>query len=330
MKKAEKALAYWYSGCSGYVQICRKGDFHLGFLSIDCLDPQEALEFELDQAFLGHPDVFMSVCTIKSPSRRHDNASDIPGIWVDLDFKNFKGGEAEAEELLKRFPHKPSLVIHSGGGWHCYWKFRFPQKPNDDVLFLLRHVTGLVTADPAPAHFAALLRLPGTANSKYIVGSGGEDPVFARVKIDLERSTWGTYIFEELFSVVKDIPRETKLGYSSANTVEDFSLPRPLVNIPEKFNRLLLENEKVRKTWEGDRPGLRDQSRSGYDWSMTCLLVYRGYTEEEILRILLEMPSGKGKEKGIPYLMNGIQKARQEKERCRVEPIRVTHRNRIS
>jgi len=232
-----------------------------------------------------------------------------------LDFRKFGGAEAGALEHLKHFPFEPSFLIRSGGGFHPYWKFSSPQRPNNDVLVLLRRVTDLVGGDPAVAHFAAILRIPGTLNSKYaVVGPPG----FVKVKID-PRSTGRRYSFGDLFGAVKDCP--VCKGYSLNVGVEDYPPPpSPLSEIPEKFYALLRGNEKVRRTWEGRRPDLRDQSRSGYDMSMTAQLVHQGYSDEEILTVLMDMPSGKGGAGRIDYFMHGLRKVRQEMNEGENEP----------
>src|SRR5688572_30579954 len=49
-----------------------------------------------------------------------ENCSFIRAIFADLDFKPFTS-EADALGALDGFPLDPSMVVHSGGGLHCYW-----------------------------------------------------------------------------------------------------------------------------------------------------------------------------------------------------------------
>ncbi|MFH1680732.1 MAG: phage/plasmid primase, P4 family [Candidatus Eisenbacteria bacterium] len=62
--------------------------------------------------------------------------------------------------------------------------------------------------------------------------------------------------------------------------------------IPERFHALLETDEKVRLTWNGERPDLSDSTRSGYDMAMVSLLHNQGFAPEEIIPIVLSMPSG--------------------------------------
>ena len=145
--------------------------------------------------------------------------------------------------------------------------------------------------------------MPVTLNSKYEQ---------TRVEID-PRSSWKTYSFEELLYFV---PKGAYPVGSCSNGSEGTNAPHPepLPTIPEKFRKLLKEDQKVRDTWEGNRPDLWDQSRSGYDYSMTRMLVNRGYADSEILAVLREMPTGKGEEGTIAYFMHGINKVRRGRE----------------
>jgi len=300
----ERFFVEWFSGCSGELFYCTKRNFHGQFARIRASSsgiPQNVGLANLT----GGPDYYFAPSTFQSADRRKDNAQNIPGIWGDLDFRKFRGGEAEALEHLIHFPFEPSFLIRSGDGFHVYWKFSFPQRPNNEVLVLLRQAANIVGGDASVAQFAALLRIPGTLNSKYAVS---DRPGFVEVTMD-PRSTGRRYSFEELFDAVKDRP--LNISYSLNVGVEDYPPPPPpLPKIPEKFYALLKETEKVRRTWEGRRPDLRDQSHSGYDMSMTAQLVNQGYADEEILTVLMNMPSGKGGAGRIGYFMHGIRKAR--------------------
>lgn len=52
------------------------------------------------------------------------NCHELRALFVDIDFKAIP--EAEARGRLDRFLLKPSFVIASGGGLHCYWLLHEP------------------------------------------------------------------------------------------------------------------------------------------------------------------------------------------------------------
>ena len=292
----DSLFAFWFERCRGFVHICSSRNWPGLFLEIPAHCPGDPLEPHF-KGVSGLSDFFFSTCTFKSERRCKDNVKDIPGVWADLDFKRFEASMEEAEERLRRFPFEPSILVSSGGGWHAYWKFDQPQKPSEDSIRLLKYFTEVLGCDPAATHHAQLLRVPGTLNSKYEQ---------TRVEID-PRSSWETYSFEELLYFVPKGASPVATS-NSPNVGKKAPHPEPLLTIPEKFHKLLEEDQRVRKTWKGNRPDLWDQSRSGYDFSMTSMLVNRGYTDAEILPLLREMPSGKGKEGTIAYFMHGLAK----------------------
>ena len=71
---------------------------------------------------------------------------------------------------MKSCPCQPSIVIASGGGWHCYWLLKEPLDLSTERNEAYRHLQGLAAAvggDPASAEPARILRLLGTVNHKY-------------------------------------------------------------------------------------------------------------------------------------------------------------------
>jgi len=111
-----------------------------------------------------------------------DSVNEIPSLHVDIDLKDIDDSKAEVIRKLKtllRLP--PSFINDSGNGCHAYWKFREPiildqdtsaagrknrQKEISRVDDALKLLCDLVGGDIKPAHTAALMRLPGSHNSK--------------------------------------------------------------------------------------------------------------------------------------------------------------------
>ena len=94
----------------------------------------------------------------------------VPGLWVDIDVKNV-GKEREVIDLIGRFEHKPSIVVKSGGGFHCYWLFKELEdvEIEGDREVFEAYLGGLADAlggDRAVADVARILRVPGTYNHK--------------------------------------------------------------------------------------------------------------------------------------------------------------------
>src|SRR5574337_773327 len=98
------------------------------------------------------------------------NCGELYALYCEIDFKGIP--ESEARALLERFPLKPSIINHSGGGLHCYWLLREPlnlQDPEDRgrAYSLLRRLAVALGGDMNSAEPARILRIPGTLNHKY-------------------------------------------------------------------------------------------------------------------------------------------------------------------
>lgn len=92
-------------------------------------------------------------------------------LYADFDAKDF-GSKQVAAEHIKQLDHKPSVIVDSGGGYHCYWLFResfiLDSLLKEEIAKSLqeRWVT-YVNGDKAVHDLARILRVPGTLNYKY-------------------------------------------------------------------------------------------------------------------------------------------------------------------
>ncbi len=114
---------------------------------------------------------FFCASTIKPGSpRKKEFALEMPGLHVDTDFKNIDLEPVEIEKRLRDLPLVPSRMHHTGNGIHNLWNFRTPILLNEDTLprieTVLRKMANFLGSDPLVAHVVALLRCPGSHNSK--------------------------------------------------------------------------------------------------------------------------------------------------------------------
>src|SRR5687768_7339661 len=101
---------------------------HVGYCELRAL-PSTAQVFarvgdvETVAAFLDahqHENTYCGVATRRSPAKGTlENCAELWTLFVDLDFKTL--AEPTARDRLAAFPLPPTLVVHSGGGLHCYW-----------------------------------------------------------------------------------------------------------------------------------------------------------------------------------------------------------------
>lgn len=110
----------------------------------------------------------------------------IPGLWLDLDVrgpghkgKDLPANVDDALDLLDELEYSPSIIVHSGGGLHCYWVFKEPwvfddSQEREEAASLVAAWQGHIR-ERAKARgwnldntsdLARVLRLPGTLNHK--------------------------------------------------------------------------------------------------------------------------------------------------------------------
>ena len=138
--------------------------------------------------------------------RKDDVTAELEQIVVDLDLKNIKQSRDEVLQCLRQLALSPSEIRDSGLGLHAVWRLK---EAVDDEAGLsqaesvMRRLVELLAGDPAPAHRAALLRRPGTDNSKQ-----GE-PQPCRI-IEASDGEFDIIEFEDLFDLYGDRPLLTR------------------------------------------------------------------------------------------------------------------------
>jgi RecA-family ATPase len=104
-------------------------------------------------------------------SRCLDNVERVERLFWDIDHKDLLATPEEVDDKLLQLPVEPTMVTDSGGGRHIYVDLNEPIEADDTEMLervreLQKVVAGCLSADPAPAHPAALMRWPGSHNSK--------------------------------------------------------------------------------------------------------------------------------------------------------------------
>lgn len=98
--------------------------------------------------------------------RNKANVAEITFIHADVDLKSVVQTLDEILAAVRALPLPPSIIIHSGNGLHLYWLL---SEPTDDLAaaeIMMRQMADVVGGDLQVAHYAALMRLPGTHNTK--------------------------------------------------------------------------------------------------------------------------------------------------------------------
>jgi len=120
--------------------------------------------------------LYICVSTIKAGmARKKDGVAEICFLFADIDFKDIIDDRETVVRRLKSLKHPPSIIVHSGNGLHCYWLFNESLTVNvidgaetiERVEAALKLLCDMVGGDQSVTQVAALMRLPGTHNSKH-------------------------------------------------------------------------------------------------------------------------------------------------------------------
>jgi hypothetical protein len=115
---------------------------------------------------------YFGVATRDGEGGKKENIVQNPALWCDVDFKDTPADRLK--ETAKNFPFKPTVIIHTGGGYHLYWVLREPVGPESiDILENVnRRIAVALGGDLNACDASRILRIPGT-------GSGGCRPGFS-------------------------------------------------------------------------------------------------------------------------------------------------------
>jgi RecA-family ATPase len=114
--------------------------------------------------------VFYCVGILKPGATRRcrEELAAIEGLHFDIDYKDISEPPDEIERRLRRLS-LPTTLRRSGGGVHVLISLKEPATDGPEIErteAALKRLTAYLCADPAPAHPVALLRYPGTHNTK--------------------------------------------------------------------------------------------------------------------------------------------------------------------
>lgn len=150
--------------------------------------------------------VYFTCSTMMARKRNKEEVAHINSLFVDLDFKGIVEDRKTIEAVLRELKLKPSVVVMSGNGLHCYWLLDKPAEAEHATSCeeLMRRMSTGLAGDLATNEVSRVFRLPGSHNSK-----NGE---WKEVAVIDSLSTWKTYSYaalDECFSALADNPRLT-------------------------------------------------------------------------------------------------------------------------
>lgn len=110
--------------------------------------------------------VYFGACPRKSDGKEDRKAKGVacvPGFWTDID--------SDTPDILQRlrgFTKPPDHIVHSGHGYHAYWRFDAPVDPTAALKAKLKILGRVLGADPSVAEVARVMRVPFSWNRKRL------------------------------------------------------------------------------------------------------------------------------------------------------------------
>ena len=212
----------------------------------------------------------------------------------------------EALEAINGFEYEPTLIIHSGGGFHCYWVLSNPVNVKETGVTKIESIniklSALVGGDKGTQDISRVLRIPGTYNFKL---SGNPRTVTIVVN---SGKTYDLDNFKDLVAPdVKsiDLPQERKLTRAEMADENETSIPAEIDRLPV--------SERIRNLIRYGNDGTY-ASRSDADFAVILALTNCGRSESDIKQVFLTYKIG---EKYLEhpsrdeYLKYSIDKARK-------------------
>ena len=111
--------------------------------------------------------LFFCVSTLEVGAwRKKDNVAEMPILHVDIDLKDVTLTKEEVIDRLKALPWPPTRIHGSGNGLHGYWVLDKASTDVPRVESALKKLAGILAGDNMVTHAVALMRFPGSHNTK--------------------------------------------------------------------------------------------------------------------------------------------------------------------
>ncbi len=208
----------------------------------------------------------------------------------------------DALAAIKAFEIPPTIVIHSGGGFHCYWVLETPVNVSEIGLNNLENVNKAILkkihADGGTHNINRILRVPGTFNFKI---PGNPRPV--EIVMDLG-PTYDLKTFEPFMDFEPEPNvKHTSIPNNPVSESSDWDQNISSLPVSDKIKNLILHGN------DGSYA-----SRSEADQAVITALVNKGLNERQIVTIFQNYPIGeKYREHSSPeaYMKGNIEKAEE-------------------
>ena len=210
----------------------------------------------------------------------------------------------DALAVISKFSPEPTIIVHSGGGFHCYWVLNEPLKVEDtgldNIETINRTLCKILGGDSGTHDISRVLRVPGTYNHKE-----ADNPRKATVL----RNSGAKYNYEDFTQFLAqpdDKQKVTETEPTSTATEESTSTWDGSIDnlqVSPKIKDLILKGNDGTYS-----------SRSEADMAVIIALVSKGVGDDAIREIFQNYPIGeKYREHSSPekYLEHTIREAKK-------------------
>lgn len=235
----------------------------------------------------------------------------IPAVWLDIDIldpahkkPNLPESETKAQELINAFPLHPTMIIHSGHGYQCWWIFEqflsFQNKMDlreeasnfvHQFIWSMRDLARSMGYDlDMTFDLARVMRVPGSLNLK--------DPENPKpVKLSYISDSFFNHVeFKQaLDQFINDLgtkatpiePLGKRVTSNQLVVGEKITLD-PNAEPPRmKFEALYEIDAKFASSWNRTRKDFLDPSPSSYDMSLASMALYNEWTTQEAVDLMI-------------------------------------------
>jgi putative DNA primase/helicase len=184
----------------------------------------------------------------------------------------------DALNAIQNFHIGPTIIVHSGGGFHCYWVLSKPLKVEEDGIEALESINKSLTqalgGDPGTQDISRVLRVPGTYNFK--------NPDNPR-KVTLFSNSGRKYSFNVFLPFIRE-----KQQQKTSVITNKRDNPSNMIQIPVGTASIdtLPISPKIKELIQNGNDGTYP-TRSEADMAVITVLVNKGINEEQIKAIYL-------------------------------------------
>lgn len=269
-------------------------------------------------------DVYFGVNLRKGGGGKKDNVHYVNAFHAEVDYGS-DGHKKECQHktieealnAIEDFSPAPSIIIHSGGGFHCYWLLRNPIDVKEigvsNIENINRNLSLKLGGDSGTHNIDRILRVPGTFNFKL---SDNPRPVrsISNTRKTYSYEDYQEFVAAEGTSIKNDEDKCPKVIIDNQPAIAlDTLVDIDSLPISDRIKSLIKNGNDVTYI-----------SRSEADMAVITALVNKGVSEDRIKQIFASYTIGE-KYRSHPskdmYLMKSIESAKKRSDLTEEEMI---------